>query len=220
VILAGLLISWGIVIAPTAGAAPAQTCPPTCDQIPSAAWPAPWSIPLNATYHWPDLATVAVPAPGARFRFEELCAGPRPIGDPRDYAVTAKALVTAPEGQWQLQAQIVHWRGETWRGGQLATQVFDAAVAALRACQLTAPQYSPSVTTAMPNQMAAVISGPHIVHQYLVVNPANSTVSELALWAAPGAGSGPAVPWPVIADLKVLDAMAAPLCGAYLGSCG
>ena len=219
VILTGLLIGFGLVVAPTAAADP-PTCPPTCDRIPAAAWPDPWSIPLNGTYRWPVLANVATAGQATRFRFEEFCNAPRPFGDPRDYAVSARAVVAQPVGQWQLQAQVLHWRGETWRGGQLAAQVFDTAVAALRNCQLGAPQYSPSITTDTPNRVAAVISGPQIVHQYLIADPDNSTLSELALWTTPGPTGVPQVPWPVIADEQVLDAMAAPLCAAYLGSCG
>lgn len=219
VILTGLLIGFGLVVAPSATADP-PTCPPTCDLIPAAAWPDPWSIPLNGTYRWPVPANVASPVQATRFRFEELCNAPRPLGDPRDYAVAARAMVVQPVGQWQLQAQVLHWRGETWRGGQLAAQVFETAVAALRNCQLGAPQYSPSITTDTPNRMAAVISGPQIVHQYLIADPDNSTLSELALWTTPGPTGVPQVPWPVISDEQVLDAMAAPLCAAYLGSCG
>jgi hypothetical protein len=54
-----------------------------------------------------------------------------------------------------------------------------------------------------------------IMHTYLVAHPENSTLSELTLWA-----SDPVqLPWPIISDAQVLDAMAAPLCAAYLGSC-
>ena len=86
VILTGLLIGLGLVVAPSAAADP-PTCPPTCDQIPAAAWPDPWSIPLNGTYRWPVLAGVAAPVQASRFRFEELCNGPRPLGDPREASV-------------------------------------------------------------------------------------------------------------------------------------
>ncbi len=220
-ILAGLLIGIGLIVSPTVRADP-PTCPPTCDQIPSNAWPSPASFPLSGTYRWPDLAPLAAPAPGSRFRFEELCAGPGSFGDPRDFAVTARAVVGGPPGQWQLQAQILHWRG-----GQMATSVFDAAVASLRNCQASAPQFSAPITTQIttgePTRMAAVLNGPQVLHQYLIVNPQNSTVSELALWVAPGPGqasAAPLVPWPKVADAKVFDAMAAPLCEAYLGSCG
>ena len=103
--------------------------------------------------------------------------------DPRCYAVAERAVVVNPEGQWQLQAQVLHWRGETWRGGQLAEDVFNTAVAALRACQRTNPAASPSLTIDEPDRMAAVVSGPVILHQYLVANPANSTITELALWS-------------------------------------
>ncbi len=40
--------------------------------------------------------------------------------------------------------------------------------------------------------MAAVVSGPVILHQYLVANPANSTITELALWST----APPLTAWP------------------------
>ena len=104
----------------------------------------------------------------------------------------------------------MHWRGETWRGGQLASAVFDKAVAALRGCQLTSPLTSPSLTTDTPNRMAAVISGvlpgQAVLHEYLLVNPRNSTVVELAMWAT----SPPRVDWPAVPDAEVLDAHGRP----------
>jgi hypothetical protein len=63
--------------------------------------------------------------------------------------------------------------------------------------------------------LAAVISGPVIMHTYLVARPENSSISELTLWAS----EPPQVPWPVIPDAQVLDAMTSPLCAAYMGSC-
>ena len=122
-------------------------------------------------------------ATAPRFRFEELCASPPVAQDPRSYVVAEKAAVTNPDGQWQLQAQVLHWRGETWRGDQLAEDVFNTAVAALRSCQRT--------------------------------NPANSTVTELALWST----APPLTAWPSEIDDTVLDALGAPLCTAYIGSC-
>jgi hypothetical protein len=114
---------------------------------------------------------------------------------------------------------VMHWRGETWRGGQLAAAVFDKAVAALRGCQLTSPLTSPSLTTDTPNRMAAVISGvlpgQAVLHEYLLVNPYNSTVVEVALWAT----TPPRIDWQPVSDPQVLDAMAAPLCTAYIDSC-
>ena len=224
--VAAILAACGLAIAPgavgPAHAMPAD-CPPICDRIPNSAWIDPTQIPLYPTYRWPGLAGVAVTTTNPRFRFEEACASPPVPDDPRGYAVSARATVPQPDGQWQLQVQVMHWRGETWRGGQLATSVFDAAVASLRNCPLTTPQYSALVTTGEPTRAAAVISGPQVVHQYLIVDPQNSTVSELALWMAPGPGQAPQaplVPWPMVPDAQVFDAMAAPLCGAYVGSCG
>ena len=63
--------------------------------------------------------------------------------------------------------------------------------------------------------MAAVISGPVIMHTYLVALPQSSTISELTLWdTAP-----PEVPWPATPNATVLEAMTAPLCAAYISSC-
>ncbi|WP_431238703.1 ATPase [Mycolicibacterium aichiense] len=213
-VIAVMLVACGLAIPPHAAANP-DTCPPTCDRIPDAAWIAPWAIPLNARYTWPRLAGVAVTAVAPRFRFEELCRTPPVAQDPRAYAVAERATVVNPDGQWQLQAQVMHWRGETWRGGQLAQDVFHAAVAALRSCQRTNPTASPSLTVNEPDRMAAVISGPVILRQYVVANPANSTVTELAMWST----APPQTGWPMASDDDLLDALGAPLCTAYIGSC-
>lgn len=213
-VLGTLLVACGLVVAPPAAATP-ETCPPACDRIPEAAWIPPWGIPLNSHYAWPRLPGVAVTAVAPRFRFEELCASPTVLLDPRSWAVAERALVVNPEGQWQLQAQVLHWRGETWRGGQLAQEVFDTAAGALRSCQRTNVTASPSVTTDEPDRMAAVIGGPVILHQYLVANPGNSTITELAMWST----APPLTTWPGVDDTAVLDAMGAPLCAAYIGSC-
>lgn len=218
--LAAVLLGCALLLAPQPAAnANPPTCPPACDQIPAAAWPDTWSLPLDGVYHWPALAPLAAPVQGPRFRFEELCASPPVPDDPRAYAVAARTVAAQPDGQWQLQAQIVHWRGETWRGGQLASAAFDAAVAALRACQATAPVFSPSITAAEPNRVAAVIAGPVIARQFLLVDPASSTIAELVFWRN-AAGWPPAPGWPAVREDQVLDAMADPLCRAYLGSCG
>lgn len=66
-----------------------------------------------------------------------------------------------------------------------------------------------------PTRMAAVISGPVIMHTYLVAHVSSSTISELTLWSS----GPPQVPWPTVADSAVLDALTAPLCEAYIGSC-
>lgn len=213
-VVAVMLVACGLAV-PLRAAANPDNCPPNCDRIPDAAWIAPWAMPLNARYAWPRLAGVAVTAPSPRFRFEELCGTPPPAQDPRAYAVAERASVINPDGQWQLQAQVVHWRGETWRGGQLVEDVFRTAVAALRSCQRTNPLASPSLTIDEPDRMAAVTSGPVILRQYLVASPANSTITELALWSA----APPLTAWPTIADDTVLDALSAPLCNAYIGSC-
>lgn len=222
VILATMLFAGGLAVAlvvviPARGEP--QTCPPTCDQIPDSAWTPPRAVPLQSVYNWPAPAGIAVQLtgamPGPRFRFEELCGTPPAPQDPRDFAVAARATVAHPDGQWQLQAQVLHWRGDTARGGAIAASVFSTAVAALRACQQRAPLQSPSITTDESTRMAAVISGPTVMHTYLVAHPASSTISELTLWSS----APPQVPWPAMADDPVLKAMTAPLCEAYIASC-
>jgi hypothetical protein len=214
-VIAGLTL---VVITVLPARADPQTCPTVCDQIPDTAWIQGRAVPLDAVYHWPPLAGLAAQITGMgapRFRFEDLCGRPAASLDARDSAVAARATVVRPDGQWQLQAQILHWRGDTARGGVIATSVFNNAVAALRACQQRAPQQSPSVTTDEPNRAAAVISGPVIMHTYLIAHVASSTVSELTLWSS----SPLQVPWPALADDPVLDSLTAPLCDAYIASC-
>jgi hypothetical protein len=218
--MAAVLTAGGLAATCVSGIAVAdpETCPPVCDQIPDTAWISPSSIPLNSTYHWPSLAGSAVPMTGTatpRFRFEEACATPAFPQDTRNAAVSGRATVDKPQGQWQLRAEVVHWRGDTARGGQNASSVVDVAAAALRGCQLGAAAESPSITVDEPNRLSAVISGPVLMHTYLIARPENSTISELTLWASDPVQQ----PWPIISDAQILDAMASPLCAAYLGSC-
>lgn len=219
-LLAAALILGALATTDVRAHADPATCPPSCDRIPAAAWPSAAALPLADIYRWPGLAGLAVTAPSPRFRFEELCDSPSVDKDPRDYAVASRAFVDGGPGQWQLQVQVVHWRGETWRGGQLALQVLRSARDALRSCQATAPQSSPSITSEAPDQLAAVISGPEVLHQFLVVHPQSSTISEVSMWAPSGLVLPPVPSWPVIADAAVFDAMTTPLCAAYLGACG
>jgi len=221
VVLATMLVASGLVVGCVSSVtahADQDTCPPICDRIPDTAWISTSAIPLDSIQRWPSLAGVAVPMTGTttpRFRFEEVCATPAFPQDTRNSAVASRATVVNPQGQWQLQAQVLHWRGDTARGGQNASSVFGIAAAALRGCQLGAAAESPSVTVDEPNRLAAVISGPVVMHTYLVAHPENSTISELTLWSS----EPPQQPWPVISDAQVLDAISAPVCAAYIGSC-
>ncbi len=216
-LIAGCLLVTCVQRAAVAPAEP-ETCPPVCDQIPDTAWISAAAIPLNSAYHWPSPARSAVAMTGTatpRFRFEEVCATPVFPQDTRNSAVAARATADNAAGQWQLRAEVVHWRGDTAQGGPNVRSVFDIAAAALRGCQLGAAAESPSVTVEEPNRLSAVISGPTILHTYLVAHPENSTLSELTLW-----GTDPVQPpWPIISDGQVLDAMSSSLCAAYVSSC-
>lgn len=214
--LAIAVAGWMLVPA-AAGAAPGP-CPPRCDQIPDSAWIEPGAIPLAPAYRWPGLAGLAVGVTTPRFEFESWCASPGRDSDPRDYAVAARAQVSNPPGQWNLHVQVVHWRGDTVTGGREALETLEWARMALASCQLTAPEVSPSLTTSGAMELATVISdgGRRVMHAYLVADPASSTVVEMVLWST----VPPTVPWRAVApDTEVFDAMAAPLCEAYLGSC-
>ncbi len=208
--LAAVLATCGLAFAPSppVNAVPGF-CPPICDAIPDSAWIAPSAVPLFPVYRWPGLAGIAVTAPAPRFAFEDLCASPLILGDPRNYAVAARAVVNNPDGQWQLRAQVIHWRGDAGLGGPTASASLDLARARLRGCQVTAPLASPSITTDEPTRLAAVISvaGQQVMHQYLLAHPDSSTVVELALWST----LPPQVAWPGVPDIAVLDAMACPV---------
>jgi hypothetical protein len=112
---------------------------------------------------------------------------------------------------------VLHWHGDTAWGGPTALVTLDTARGRLRDCQLTAPLASPSITTSKPQRVAAVISvaGEQVMHEYLLAHPGSSTVVELAMWSS----LPPQVDWPSVPDAQVFEAMAAPLCSAYLGSC-
>ncbi|SON60635.1 hypothetical protein MSIMFI_02131 [Mycobacterium simulans] len=220
VILAAMLVAGSLVAAVlvvTSAQAEPETCPPVCDQIPATAWIHRRDVPLDSVYGWPAPAGAAVAVTGTtpRFQFEQVCATPAFPQDSRNSAVAGRVTVVHPDGQWQLQAQVLHWRGDTARGGAIAAAVFGAAVTAIRACQLGSPTQSPSITDDEPTRMAAVISGPVVMHTYLVAHVSSSTLSELTLWSS----GPPRVPWSVRSDTAVLDAMTRPLCEAYIGSC-
>lgn len=217
-LLAVLLATCGVTVTAGQVRAVPGDCPPTCDRIPDSAWIEATSVPLYPVYKWPQLAGLAVTAASPRTKLEEECATPVIPGDPRSYAVAARAVVAQPDGQWQLQVQVMHWRGDAAAGGQAVATTMRRARLALRACQLTAPRTSPSITVDQPDRLAAVVSvaGRRVLRQYLVAQPRNSTVVELAMWAP----TPPAVPWPPVPDPEIFEAMSAPLCTAYIGSCG
>jgi len=219
-LLAVAVATCGLAIAPSAGwparAVPGE-CPPICDAIPDSAWIAPTSIPMYPVYRWPGLAGLAVTAPSPRFGFEAMCGSPPVADDARTYAVAARSVVLHQVGQWNLLVQVVHWRGDTATGGPTALTTLVTARSRLRDCQSTAAQASPSITTSEPRRIAAVISeaGDQVMHEYLLADPASSTVVELAMWSS----LPPQLDWAAVPDAQVFDQMAAPLCNAYLGSC-
>ena len=98
-----------------------------------------------------------------------------------------------------------------------ALAALETARSRLRDCQSTAAAASPSITTDDPRRIAAVISaaGQQVMHEYVLAHSGSSTIVELAMWSS----LPRQVDWPAVADAQVLDAIAAPLCSAYLGSC-
>lgn len=216
-VLAVVVAACGVAIGAVPAAGVPGVCPPICDAIPDSAWIAPQSVPLFSVYRWPGLAGLAVTAPSPRFGFEALCQSPPVRDDPRRYAVAARSVVLQPQGQWNLLVQVVHWRGGVAQGGAAALATLDAARTQFAQCQLTAPNVSPSVTTSARERVAAVISvpGEQVMHDYLLADPDSGTVVELAMWSS----LPPQVDWPTVTDATVFEALAAPLCSAYVGSC-
>jgi hypothetical protein len=207
----------GLVVMPGAARAAPGVCPPMCDAIPDSAWIESSSIPLSRVYRWPGLPGVAVTATKPRFEFESWCASPEVVNDPRDYAVAGRATVPNPDGQWNLQVQVMHWRGDTVTGGRTALATLERARIALNNCQATAPKVSPSLTTNSVDRLAAVITDPgsRVMHAYLLADPDNSTVVEMVLWSTLPSS----VEWRTVSDAQILEALSDPLCAAYLGSC-
>jgi serine/threonine-protein kinase len=220
--------------APTAFAAPAPdpnrpqngNCPPACTHIPDSAWIAPPAIPLFNRYPRPPLGPLSEPVSNPRFRIDELCAAGPVTDDQRNGAIASRLILPEPPDQWQLQVQILHWRGDPWIAGQRASAVMNSAISLLRnTCSSTAPEVSVSRIAEQnvpghPGQsLAAVLTvrgtAPMLAHEYLVSDLRNSTVVELAMWST----SPPAVAWPTINDDQVLADMVAPLCTAYVNSC-
>lgn len=213
--------------APPPNRPPQGNCPPACTQIPDSAWIASPAIPLYNDYSWAPLAPLSEPVSSPRFEADELCAAGPANDDPRDSALAARIILPNPPGQWQLQVQILHWRGDPWIAGQLASGVMDSETSLLRNnCSVgAAPGVSVSRIAEQnvpghPGQsLSAVITitgtAPRIVHEYLVSDLRNNTVVEVAMWST----SPPAVEWPTINDDQLLADMVAPLCTAYVNSC-
>ena len=145
------------------------------------------------------LAGLAVTACNPRFRFTnqvQRCRRPATCGVRR--VVAERATVSNPPGQWQLQAQVLHWRGDTWLGGQLAQETFDAAVSALRA----SPGHQRSRLALAGRRPllvpAAAVSRPVIPHEYRSPTGERQASPEfVAVVGRPGAdpvADGPATP--------------------------
>ena len=197
-----------------------------CTLIPDSAWIAPPAIPLYNKYSWPALAPLSESVSSPRFKIDELCAAPPATDDERDGALASRVILPEPPGQWQLQVQILHWRGDPLIAGQRASAVMDSATSLLRTnCSFTAPGVSVSRIAELnipghPGQSLAEVitmagTAAMTAHVYLVSDLRNSTVVELAMWST----SPPAVDWPTINDDQLLADMVAPLCTAYVNSC-
>jgi hypothetical protein len=194
-----------------------------CSQIPDSAWIASSAIPLSDKYSWPQLAPLTEPVTNPRFEIDDLCSAGPATEDERGSAIAAHVILPEPPGQWQLQVQIMHWRGDPWIAGQQASAAMDAATALLRNnCSLgtSVSRIAEQNVPGHPGQsLAAVITrggtAPLITHEYLVSDLRNSTVVELAM----SSSSPPATDWPSINDDQLLADMVTPLCTAYVNSC-
>jgi serine/threonine protein kinase len=202
-------------------------CPPACTRIPDSAWIAPKAIPLHDKYSWPPLAPLTEPVSNPRFELDNLCATGPIANDQRDSGLAAHVILPNPPSQWQLQVQILHWRGDPWIAGQQASAVMDSATSALQnSCKSSTSGATVSHLTTQnvpggnPGQsLTAVITttgpSPTVAHEYLISDLRSSTVVELAM----SSNSPSAVDWPAINDDQLLANMVTPLCTAYVNSC-
>ena len=136
-------------------------------------------MPLYNDYSWAALAPLSEPVSSPRFEADDLCAAGPAADDERASALAARTILPNLPGQWQLQVQILHWRGDPWIAGQRASAVMDSATSMVRNnCSSTAPEVSVSRVAEQnvpghPGQsLTAVITEigntPRIAHEYLV----------------------------------------------------
>ncbi|OBI46438.1 hypothetical protein A5707_21530 [Mycobacterium kyorinense] len=208
----------------TVGAAAAPAVAAAATTVPAAAWISAGQLPLDATQHWPSLASIAERPADNTFRIEQLCRVDAP--DHRLVAAAgveaARAGVDRGQGEWSVQQQIVHYPGDTWRMGQTADALFTSLQNTLSHCGSTAPGTQVKVTTPRSHcpssqrggcsQTAATVDVPAqqtSAHVYLA--SVGSAVTELTVWST----GAPAVAWPDISDDEVFAAMNPQLCTVW-----
>lgn len=213
------------VPSPDPNRVPQGNCPPACTKIPDSAWISPSQIPLYDQYSWPSLAPLTEAVSDPRLTTDEMCAGPPMADDIRPGMLASRIMLPNPPGQWQLQVQILHWRGDPWIAGQRASAVMDSAASLLRRCSsaihgVSVSRIAEQNVPGHPGQsLTAVItvngSTPEIAYEYLVSDLRSSTVVEITMWST----SPSAVEWSPVQDDQLLADMVAPLCTAYVNSC-
>jgi hypothetical protein len=187
--------------------------------IPAAAWIGANALPLNDSEHWPDLASISQPLTDGPFEIQSRC---HVAPDTRltKGAQIERARIEQGGNAWSLQQQVVHYPGDPWRMGQLASALFNSMVETVMNCESSAPGALVGVTTAESHcenvrpcsQFAATIDIPLnqvIAHVYL--SSVGSSVTELSLWSS----RTPSRPWSAPSDADILAAMNRQLCMAW-----
>lgn len=206
------------------GAAAAPAVAAAATAVPAAAWISAGQLPLDATQHWPDLASIAEAPADNAFRIEQLCRVDAPAHRLVDAtgADAGRAGVDNGQAEWSLQQQIVHYPGDTWRMGQTADALLTSLQNTLSSCSSTAPGTQAKVTTPRSrcpssqrggcSQLAATVDVPAqqtSAHVYLA--SVGSSVSELTMWST----GTPGVAWTDISDEDVFAAMNPQLCTVW-----
>ena len=131
--------------------------------------------------------------------FEALCAGPAVAGDPRDYAVAARAVVRQPAGSVEpAGAGAALARRHRDRRARRRWRRSRPPGCALRDCQAHraagSPRRSPPATRSRLGRGDQRRGRRRSCTQYLLADPTSSTVVELAMWST----LPPLVAWPAV----------------------
>ena len=149
VLASSVMVAFCTALAPPAAAEPAGTCPPALQPHPGDRVDHPEAILLDSVYPGRN-------SPGWRSPPVRRGSGSRSYAAPLRSPATPRLCGRRTRGGVEpgrpvaAAGQVVHWRGDTWLGGELAQGTFQAAVAALRACQSTNPTASPRWSSTRP----------------------------------------------------------------------
>jgi hypothetical protein len=187
--------------------------------IPTAAWIAPSSIPLDAKYHWQTPSSAAKTAKAPEFSAVQDCRLAMSADDKSELAAFPAAQAdlqptsggTGGEDDWSAQETVLATNDTSSGDVQGIYGLYTDLVAALAKCADTAPGAKLTGVTSQGAAYAATITittstGTTLTwHEYLAA-PYGYLV-ELSVWVAPYAGDKPSAAWDGSSTSSVLSAL-------------